>query len=138
MCPFSFFWSSVVMSRKYISKCISKSNFLMIVNFVQPRKGRQSINEMATVIQRAWRLYKIRKDEKEKKEKFSTMKKLSTLPVTPATPPSQTATSVRRSRSFGFFNFILMDFIDNSQVIQLSSINREYFILEFLEICPNN
>ena len=80
-------------------------------------QGRQSINEMATVIQRAWRLYKIRKDEKEKKEKFSTMKKLSTLPVTPATPPSQTATSVRRSRSFGFFNLILMDFIGNSQVI---------------------
>ena len=70
-------------------------------------QGRQSINEMATVIQRAWRLYKIRKDEKEKKEKFSTMKKLSTLPVMPATPPSQTVTSVRRSRSYGFFYLFL-------------------------------
>ena len=69
---------------------------------VKPRTGHQSINEMATVIQRAWRLFKIRKDEKEKKEKFSTMKKLSTLPIL----PSETVT--RRSRSFGLFNYFYL------------------------------
>ena len=86
---------------------------------VKPRTGHQSINEMATVIQRAWRLFKIRKDEKEKKEKFSTMKKLSTLPVL----PSETVT--RRSRSFGFFNyFYLKIFLDNKKSVYRQKIKN--------------